>query len=130
MSRTGLAGSRASRAGPRTEPVSSGRTSWSRDELLGALQALEPRSWSAWVFVIALTTGTRLGEPVAAVKEWYDFAGMHPCAGRIYKDEKGSCAPDNQSNPRAIGRAHFQVTGRRVHVQCAAAREGRLKGQP
>jgi integrase len=56
------------------ELVSNGRKSWSRDELLGALAALEPRSWSAWVFVVALTTGTRIGEPIAAVKEWYDFA--------------------------------------------------------
>src|SRR6516162_316611 len=56
------------------EPVSNGRKSWSRAELLGALAALEPRSWSAWVFVVALTTGTRIGEPIAAVKDWYDFA--------------------------------------------------------
>ena len=56
------------------EPVSNGRKSWSRAELLGALAALEPRSWSAWVFVVALTTGTRMGEPIAAVKDWYDFA--------------------------------------------------------
>jgi integrase len=57
------------------EPVTSGRTSWTRDELLKALGALEPGSWSAWVFVIALTTGTRLGEPVAARREWYDPMG-------------------------------------------------------
>jgi hypothetical protein len=53
-------------------PASNGRGSWSRDELLRALAALEPRSWSAWVFVIGLTTSTRIGEPIAAVKEWYE----------------------------------------------------------
>ncbi len=45
------------------------RASWTRGEILTALGALEPHSWAAWVFVVALTTGTRLGEPVAARRE-------------------------------------------------------------
>jgi integrase len=75
------------------EPVSSGRTSWSRDELRGALQALEPRSWSAWVFVIALTTGTRLGELVAAVKEWYDPVGCIHVPAQWTKMRKPHAVP-------------------------------------
>lgn len=75
------------------EPVESGRTSWSRDELLKALQALEPRSWSAWVFVIALTTGTRLGEPVAAVKDWYDFPGCIRVRAEFTKMKKPHALP-------------------------------------
>jgi hypothetical protein len=75
------------------EPVSSGRTAWSRDELLGALQALEPRSWSAWVFLIALTTGTRLGEPVAAMKEWYDPMGCIHVPAECTKMKKPHVLP-------------------------------------
>jgi integrase len=55
--------------------VTTDRGAWTRDEILIALRALEPHSWAAWVFVVALTTGTRLGEPVAARREWYDPMG-------------------------------------------------------
>lgn len=75
------------------EPVTSGRTAWSRDELFGAFQALEPRSWSAWVFVIALTTGTRLGEPVAAMKEWYDPMGCIHVPAECTKMKKPHVLP-------------------------------------
>jgi hypothetical protein len=58
------------------EPVTSNRTSWGREEILKALCVLEPHSWAAWMFVIALTTGTRIGEPTAAMKDWYDPNGF------------------------------------------------------
>jgi integrase len=74
-------------------PPSSGRTSWSREELLKALGALEPHSWSAWVFVVALTTGTRLGEPVAARKEWYDPMGCIHVPAEFTKMKKPHVMP-------------------------------------
>jgi integrase len=45
------------------------------------------------VFVIALTTGTRLGEPVAAVKEWYDFAGCIRVPAEFTKMKKAHALP-------------------------------------
>ena len=48
------------------------RGSWNRQEILDALKALEPRSWSAWVYLIGLTTGVRMGEPMAARVDWFD----------------------------------------------------------
>jgi integrase len=46
------------------------RVRWSRDEILMALSALKPGSWSAWLYLIGLTTGTRIGEPTAARVGW------------------------------------------------------------
>ena len=54
----------------------SNRVAWSRGEILTALQNLQPHSWAAWIFVIGLTTGVRLGEPMAAEVSWYDSAGF------------------------------------------------------
>ncbi len=47
------------------EPDDSGRGAWSRGDILRALNALEPQSWQAWVYLLGLTTAARLGEPVA-----------------------------------------------------------------
>jgi integrase len=48
------------------------RGSWNRTEILSALKVLEPRTWSAWLYLIGLTTGVRMGEPVAARVDWFD----------------------------------------------------------
>jgi len=48
------------------------RAAWTRDEILTALHALAPGSWSAWLFVIGLTTGARIGEPTAALVSWFN----------------------------------------------------------
>jgi integrase len=47
------------------------RKPWTRDEVLRALSVLRPKTWQAWLFVIGLTTSVRLGEPVAAMVEWW-----------------------------------------------------------
>jgi hypothetical protein len=47
------------------------RKPWARDEILRSLSVLKPQSWQAWLFVIGLTTSVRLGEPVAAMVEWW-----------------------------------------------------------
>jgi hypothetical protein len=59
------------------EPADSPRSAWEREDLLKALRALrnEPE-WARWVFIIALTTGTRLAESVAAKTDWYDPLGF------------------------------------------------------
>ena len=49
----------------------SGRQPWTCDEILSALRVLKPHSWQAWLFLISLTTSVRLGEPVAALREWW-----------------------------------------------------------
>jgi len=54
------------------EPDDSGRGAWSRDDILKALNALEPQSWQAWVYLLGLTTSSRLGEPVAAQRSWWN----------------------------------------------------------
>jgi hypothetical protein len=46
------------------------RGRWNRTEILTALNGLEPGSWSAWLYLIGLTTATRLGEPTAARVGW------------------------------------------------------------
>jgi len=48
------------------------RVTWSRTEILTALNGLEPGSWSAWLYLIGLTTATRLGEPTAARVGWFN----------------------------------------------------------
>jgi integrase len=54
------------------EPDDSGRGAWSRDDILKALNALEPQSWQAWVYLLGLTTAARLGEPLAARRSWWN----------------------------------------------------------
>jgi integrase len=54
------------------EPDDSGRGAWSRAEILKVLNALQPHSWQAWVYLIGLTTATRLGEPIAAQRSWWN----------------------------------------------------------
>ena len=61
---------------PLPEPDDSGRGAWSQAEILTALRNLEPRSWSAWLYLIGLTTSVRFGEPVAAQVGWYDPTGF------------------------------------------------------
>jgi hypothetical protein len=58
------------------ENSGSSRGAWEKEELLKALGQLEPRSGQAWLFVIGLTTSTRLGETVAAIKKWYNRNGF------------------------------------------------------
>ena len=69
------------------------RTSWTPEEILTKLGALEPGSWAAWIFVILLTTGTRLGEPVAARKEWFDPLGFINVPARFTKQKKPHTMP-------------------------------------
>lgn len=52
------------------------RGSWKKEELLKALGLLEPRSGQAWLYVLGLTTSTRIGETIAARKEWYKPLGF------------------------------------------------------
>jgi integrase len=54
------------------EPDDSGRRSWTRDEIETALGALEPASWSAWTYILGLSSSTRLGEFVAAKVGWWN----------------------------------------------------------
>jgi integrase len=75
------------------EPLDTHREPWSREDILRALRALEPRSWSAWMFVIALTTGTRIGEPTAARKEWYDPNGFIRLPAQFTKSRKRRVLP-------------------------------------
>lgn len=58
------------------EPDDSGRGAWKRDDILKALTELEPQSWQAWTFLIGLTTSTRLGEPIAAQRAWWNPVGF------------------------------------------------------
>ena len=72
----------------------SGRGAWTHDEMLKAMQQLEPNSWAAWIFLIDLTTGVRLGEPMAAEVSWYDPAGfIHVRDRRRTKKRKLHCLP-------------------------------------
>jgi integrase len=48
------------------EPDDNNRGAWTRDEILKALYALEPHSWQAWLSLLGLTSGVRLGELVVA----------------------------------------------------------------
>jgi len=71
------------------------RGSWNREEILTALRSLEPRSWSTWVYLIGLTTGVRIGEPMAARVDWFDpQTGMIEVRDRSYtKAHKLHCMP-------------------------------------
>jgi integrase len=76
-------------------PDDNDRGSWDRDDILTALLALEPGSWSAWVYLIGLTTGVRMGEPIAARVDWFDpSTGMiEVCDRRYTKAKKLHCMP-------------------------------------
>jgi integrase len=71
------------------EPDNNDRGSWGRNEILVALNALEPHSWPAWVYLISLTTSVRLGEPLAARVDWWN-----PATGFI------------EVNDRSVTKAH------------------------
>jgi integrase len=58
------------------EPDDNNRGAWTHDEILKALYALEPHSWQAWLSLIGLTTGVRLGELVAAQRNWWNPIGF------------------------------------------------------
>jgi hypothetical protein len=77
------------------EPDDSGRGAWTRDEILKALNALEPLSWQAWLYLIGLTTATRLGEPVVAQRSWWNaktgFIELRDC--RLAKADKEHAMP-------------------------------------
>lgn len=72
---------------------SSGRGAWDREELLKELRELERRSGPAWVFVIGLSTSTRLGEIVAARKAWYNRNGFIEVPPEYTKMKKPHVVP-------------------------------------
>jgi integrase len=53
-------------------PDDNDRAAWKPDEILKALRALESNTWASWVYLIGLTTGVRIGEPLAARVDWFD----------------------------------------------------------
>jgi integrase len=58
-------------------PVDSPRSAWEKEKLLQALNALADQPlWARWVYVIALTAGPRIGEALAAKKDWHDPLGF------------------------------------------------------
>jgi integrase len=71
------------------------RASWEKTEILAALHALKPNSWSAWLYLISLTTSVRIGEPMAARVSWFDpKTGMIEVVDRRYtKPKKLHCMP-------------------------------------
>jgi len=48
------------------------RIAWNKVEIDKALNELKPGSWSAWLYLLGLTTGVRLGEPTAARVGWFN----------------------------------------------------------
>ena len=76
-------------------PDDNDRGSWKRDEILRALKALEEHSWSTWVYLIGLTTGARIGEPMAARVDWFNpNTGMIEVNDRQFtKAKKLHCMP-------------------------------------
>jgi integrase len=75
------------------EDGSSGRGAWEKEELLKALGGLEPHSGMAWLFVIGLTTSTRIGETVAARKRWYNRNGFIEVPKEFTKMKKPHVVP-------------------------------------
>jgi integrase len=57
------------------EPANN-RGAWQKGDLLKAMAALEPGSGLAWLFVLGLTTATRIGETICARKGWYKPLGF------------------------------------------------------
>ena len=92
------------------EPFDTNREPWSRDDILRGLRALQPGSWSAWLFVIALTTGTRIGEPTAARKEWYDPNGFIRLPARFTKSRKRRVLPIIELIRPALEKRAFALT--------------------
>jgi integrase len=76
-------------------PDDNDRGSWERGEILQALNALKPHSWPAWVYLIGLTTGVRIGEPMAARVDWFNpNTGMIEVNDRRFtKAKKLHCMP-------------------------------------
>lgn len=58
------------------EPDDNDRRSWTREEILKALNALPSHSWQAWLYLVGLTTSVRLGEPIAAQRSWWTPIGF------------------------------------------------------
>jgi integrase len=71
----------------------SNRGAWSKDDLLKALGWLTPGSGQAWVFVLNLTAPTRIGETVAARKEWYKPLGFIEVPRQYTKKKKPHVMP-------------------------------------
>ncbi len=76
-------------------PDDNDRGAWSREQILRVLRALEPTTWATWVYLIGLTTGVRLGEPMAARVGWFDpKTGMVEVNNRKFtKAKKLHCMP-------------------------------------
>jgi hypothetical protein len=75
------------------EPATSDRTSWTNEEILEEMDLLAPQSWGAWLYIIGLTTGSRIGEPIAARKEWYDPLGFIRVPAEFTKMKKPHVIP-------------------------------------
>jgi integrase len=76
-------------------PDDNDRGAWTREQMLKALRALEPNTWASWVYLIGLTTGVRLGEPMAARVGWFNpKTGMIEIKNRKFtKAKKLHCMP-------------------------------------
>jgi integrase len=76
-------------------PDDNDRGAWSREQILKVLRALEPNTWASWVYLIGLTTGVRIGEPMAARVGWFDpKTGMIEVNNRKFtKAKKLHCMP-------------------------------------
>jgi len=76
-------------------PDDNDRGARSREQILKALRALEPNTWASWVYLIGLTTGVRIGEPMAARVGWFDpKSGMIEVNNRkLTKAKKLHCVP-------------------------------------
>lgn len=75
------------------EESTGNRGAWSREELLKALGELEPNSGQAWLFVIGLTTSTRMGETCAMIKKWYNRNGFIEVPKQYTKMKKPHVVP-------------------------------------
>jgi integrase len=70
------------------------RGSGDRSEILKALRALEPNSWSAWHYLIGMTTSARIGEITAARAGWFNpKTGMIEVERRYTKAHKLHAIP-------------------------------------
>lgn len=75
------------------EDSTNDRGAWSKEQLLKVLGLLEPKSGQAWLFVLGLTTSTRMGETVAARKEWYNPLGFIEVPAEYTKMKKPHVMP-------------------------------------
>lgn len=69
------------------------RGAWKPEELLKALGLLEPGSGQAWLFILGLSTSTRIGETIAARKEWYRRQGFIEVPAPYTKMKKPHVVP-------------------------------------